>query len=215
MKSLTDMAGDLSTPTAQVLTALRIVATRAEVSELADWTTKELEGYEETDELPKYRIWSLSIVGSVYNPVQGFFSNVDISHLALPKEVKEGIENYKCRQGISEIEELLKDNKSTFQVAYPNLVPLINMSNDSPGWQCVQASAQLGDGHLISVVSKARQIALRLCLECEKNGVELKWNDGEASGKEQSKWREILKQNTVRDTIRDVAIGTIKSFMGL
>ena len=68
MKSLTDMAGDLDTSTAQVLTAIRIVATRASVPALAQWAAKEMEGYDNDDELPAHRIWNLTIVGNLHNP---------------------------------------------------------------------------------------------------------------------------------------------------
>ena len=216
MRSLTDMAGDHSVPTAQVLTALRIVATRTGAEELAEWTTKELEGYEQNDEVPEHRIWDLPIVGSVFNPYQGLLSNVDVSPYSIPEEYRESATRFRCRMGIHEIEELLKNGKSTFQVRNPNLVPLINMGNDEPGWQCIKASAQCGRGQLFSVVNKARQTALKMCLECEKSGVELKWDDGKDSNREeQTKWRGILKQETVRTTIREVAVATIKSLAGL
>ena len=54
MKSLTDLAGDLDVSTTQVLVTLRIVATRADVEEIAEWAVKELEGYTEEDELPAH-----------------------------------------------------------------------------------------------------------------------------------------------------------------
>ena len=88
MRSLTDMAGDHNVPTAQVLTALRIVATRAEAAELAEWTTKELEGYEENDEVPEHRIWEPPIVGSVANPYRGILSNIAIDPYAIPKRIQ-------------------------------------------------------------------------------------------------------------------------------
>lgn len=68
MKSLTAMAGDLDVSTEQVLTALRIVATRAGVDELAAWAAKELEGYDEEDTLPTHRSWELTILANLYNP---------------------------------------------------------------------------------------------------------------------------------------------------
>ena len=54
MKSLTDLAGKLDAFTAQVLTALRIVATGADVEEIAEWAAKELGGYKEAEELPAH-----------------------------------------------------------------------------------------------------------------------------------------------------------------
>ena len=50
MRSLTDMAADLDVSTEQVLTTLRVVASRAGLEELAEWSAKELEGYGEKDE---------------------------------------------------------------------------------------------------------------------------------------------------------------------
>ncbi len=72
MKSLTDLAGNLDASTAQVLTALRIVATRADVGEITEWAAKELEGYAEDDELPAHRTWKLTIKANLHNPLQGY-----------------------------------------------------------------------------------------------------------------------------------------------
>ena len=69
MKSLTDLAGNLDASTAQVLTALRIVATGADVEEIAEWAAKELGGYKEEEELPAHRTWKLTIKASLHNPV--------------------------------------------------------------------------------------------------------------------------------------------------
>ena len=83
MKSLTDLAENLDISTAQVLTALRIVATRADVEDLAEWAAKELEGYEPEDELPPHRIWQLSVVATLHNPLGGIVQNAQIGDLAI------------------------------------------------------------------------------------------------------------------------------------
>ena len=36
---------------------------------MAQWVVKEMEGYREDDELPAHRIWKLTIVGSLHNPI--------------------------------------------------------------------------------------------------------------------------------------------------
>ena len=78
MKSLTDLAGNLDASTAQVLTALRIVATRADVGEITEWAAKELEGYAEDDELPAHRTWKLTIKANLHNPLQGYLIDVHV-----------------------------------------------------------------------------------------------------------------------------------------
>ena len=127
MKSLTDMAVDLNISTAQVLTALRIVSARADVQEIADWAAKELEGYQENDELPAHRIWKLEIVGSLHNPMQGFLSEVDLGELAIAEKFRENATKFYCRQSIVDIEDSIANSEEdSFRVPMPNLATLIN-----------------------------------------------------------------------------------------
>ena len=112
MKSLTDLAGDLNVSTEQVLTALRIVATRAGVTELADWAAKELEGYNADEELPRHRHWRLSIVASTYNPMQAHITNVHVGDFAIDPKFREKETTCECRDGIGQLEELLADHKA-------------------------------------------------------------------------------------------------------
>ena len=86
MKSLTDLAGNLDASTAQVVTALRIVATGADVEEIAEWAAKELGGYREEEELPAHRTWKLTIKASLHNPVQGFLSDVHVGDFAIDEQ---------------------------------------------------------------------------------------------------------------------------------
>ena len=78
MRSITDLVGNLDVSTEQVLTVLRIVASRARVTELADWAARELEGYKAEDDLPTHRRWHLTIVASLYNPWQGLLKNTAV-----------------------------------------------------------------------------------------------------------------------------------------
>ena len=217
MKSLTDMAGDLTISTAQVLTALRIVATRAGVSELSDWAAKEVEGYEEDDELPKHRIWDLSIVGNMLNPAGRFLTGAHLGHLAIPEEYRKEATTFYCRQSVGDIEKLLHDQSSKdgpFAVANSNLAALINMgpmSNEA--WGCTHAFAQFGRGNLDAVVTKARQTALKLCLECEEKGIELKWGEGDDNQGEGKQWRDVLSKEATKAVIKG-AWETARDLMG-
>ena len=91
MKSLTDLAGNLDASAAQVLTALRIVAARADVEEIVEWAAKELEGYQEEDELPAHRIWHLSITASLHNPHQGLMNETHLGDFAIDAENREKV----------------------------------------------------------------------------------------------------------------------------
>ena len=102
MRSLTDLAGDLSVPTEQLLTTLRIVASRAGVDELADWAARELEGYGEGDELPAHRRWHLTIVASLHNPMQGFVRDTHVGDFAIAKQYREKATVHYCRGGVGQ-----------------------------------------------------------------------------------------------------------------
>ena len=205
MKSLTDMAGDLDTSTAQVLTAIRIVATRASVPALAQWAAKEMEGYDNDDELPAHRIWNLTIVGNLHNPMQGFLQNVHLGDYAIAEEIRQRATTFRCQESVGDIETMLNNsNNGTFGSENPNLVHLINtgpMGND--GWTCTHAFSQFSRARLQSVVTKARQTALKLCLECEENGIELQWGGAEdATPEDRARWLDSLRDEGTRVVLR-------------
>ena len=206
MKSLTDLAGNLDISTEQILTALRIVAARARVEELAEWAAKELEGYEEEDELPTHRSWPLTIIASLHNPVQGFIQSVHVGDFSIHEQHRERATTYYCRDGVGQIENLLSDDQSQpLSVEHPNLAQLINSGPMlCRGWTCTQAAAQFSPMHLRTIVNKARQTALKLCLECENKGVDLQYGDDGTTPQDRKAWIDTLKQEGTKLIIREV-----------
>ena len=151
MKSLTDLAGNLDVSTEQVLAALRIVATRARINELAGWAAKELEGYEAEDELPAHRSWKLTIVASLHNPMQGFITDIHVGDFAISEKLREDATTYRCRDGIGQIEDLLSDRETEpLAVEHPNLAQLVNSGPmlRGAGWRCTHATAKFSPQHL-------------------------------------------------------------------
>ena len=211
MKSLTDLAGNLDVSTEQILTALRIVATRAGVEELAEWAAKELEGYEEEDELPTHRSWRLTIVANLHNPRQGFIQSTHVGDFAIDKQHRETATTYYCRDGVGQIENMLPargshDESESLSVEHPNLAQFINKGPMlGHGWTCTHAVAKFSPMHLRTIVNKARQTALRLCLECENKGVDLQYGADDCTTPEERKaWTDTLKQEGTKLIIRDV-----------
>ena len=204
---LADLAGNLDVSTEQVLTALRIVATRAGVPDLAHWAARELEGYEEDDELPAHRTWHLSIVASLHNPVQGFVQNTHIGDFFIPEKYREKVTIYECREGLGQIEHLLSTTDgSEMHVEHPNLAMLINQSHSlGPGWTCTHATAKFSSMHLQSIVKNARQTALKLCLECEKEDVVLQSGSGaDTTPEERKAWLDTLKDEGTKQIVRGI-----------
>ena len=217
MKSLTDLAGNLDASTAQVLTALRIVATRADIEEIVEWATKELEGYDPDDELPAYRAWNLTIKANLHNPFQAFMTGVHVGDYAIEEQYRKEATTYSCRDGIWQIETMLTDRgNSALGVEQPNLALLINrgpMLTD--GWTCTHATAEFSPVHLTKIVNRARQTALGFCLECEKKGVDLRWgDDDQTTPEERSKWLDTIKQEGTKLILRAAWETVMKSLAG-
>ena len=204
MRSLTDLAADLDVSTEQVLTAIRVVATRTGVEELAEWAAKELEGYAEDDELPTHRRWELTIFASLYNPYQAFVTR---AHIPIARDFREKATIYHCREGIGQIESALSagGRSEPMGVEHPNLAQIVNASLQHP-WTCVQATAEFSSLHLKSIVDKARQTALKLCLECEKKGIVLQYyggDDDDTTPRERKAWITTLKQEGTKLVIKE------------
>ena len=200
------MAGNLDASTAQVLTALRIVATRADVEEIAEWAVKELEGYTKEEELPAHRIWNLTIKASIHNPMQGYIKDVHVGDFAIREEYREKVTIYHCRGGVVEMENMLssRSKNEALGVEHPNLAQLINEGPLlSKGWTCMHATAEFSPVHLETIVNKARQTALGFCLECEKKGVDLRWGeDDKTTQEDRDKWIKTLKDEGTKVILR-------------
>ena len=217
MKSLTDLAGNLDSSTAQVLTALRIVATRADVEEVVEWAAKELEGYQMEDDLPPYRTWRLTIKANLVNPFGGAMTGAHVGDLAIEEQHRKTVTIYYCREGIEQIERMLSEGrKQEFGVEHPNLAQLVNagpMIGD--GWTCTHATAEFSPMHLRTIISKARQTALGFCLECERNGVDLRWGDDDQTEPgERAKWFSKIKEEGTNLILRTAWESTWKSLTG-
>ena len=208
MRSLTDMAADLAVSTEQVLTTLRVVASRAGLEELAEWAAKELEGYGEKDELPTHRRWELTIVADLYNPYQAFVPQV---HVPIAEKYRRTATIYYCREGVGQLEDGLGDKlgNSVTGVEHPNLAQIVDASLQ-PGWTCVRARAECSSMHLREIVNKSRQTALTFCLECEKKGITLQYygadDDSDAASEERKTWLDLLRQESTKLALKDIWI---------
>ena len=204
MRSLTDLAADLDVSTEQVLVALRVVAYRAGVDELAGWAAKELEGYGTDEELPPYRQWRLTIRADVCNPYQAFVPDAEIP---LPGKFREAT-IYRCYEGVGRLEHLLaEDNDGQMGAENPDLQRIVSASLQ-PGWTCVRARAVFAPGHLKEIVDRTRHTALKFCLECEKKGIVLHFYSGgeevEADSQQRTSWSSTLGLEAAKLALKEI-----------
>ena len=143
------------------------------------------------------------VVATLYNPWREYMRSVYVS-IAIQYREKASI--YHCRSGIGEIESILANNSDQpVSVEHPNLAQVVNVSLQHP-WSCANASAGFSPVHLKEIVGRARQTPLKLCLECERKGIDLHYfgGDDDASHRERKDWMETLKQETTKIGLREV-----------
>ena len=105
-----------------------VIAHDLKNKKLIDWINNELYGYEVSADIPEYR----KLLGNLkISYVAGFtkISNQSISSGILP-DGYEDFSFYKCRDGISTIEDLIK-SKNTPTVSLSELIPFLKKNSDS------------------------------------------------------------------------------------
>jgi len=97
---------------------LKLLASRIKNGELLNWINKELNGYEDDKELPKYRISSGLLKGSFTN---GYYNQVNqsIPTFNFPSELIDFFSNYKIYQNISIVEDYANKAEDSLPMAIP------------------------------------------------------------------------------------------------
>ena len=184
--------------TAQLLHIMRVLSVRShniELAKMEPWATKEADGYEDRDELPEHRVWQLEVRATLHNPMQGVMSNVMLPPAALGDKWKE-ITTYRCTTGITTIERSLGwaqergRQDEMLEVEHPHLPQAVQQA---PGvlWNCLEAKARFGSGHLVGVVETARAKVRSFALECERSGLPIQIDDvleGEPKNRKEGIW---------------------------
>lgn len=176
MNVLTNITSLLSTERESLtngLYQLKLLASRIRNNELLNWINKELNGYENDDNLPEYRIAPALLQGTYSN---GYYSiqNQVISTFNLPKELKDNLNKIKIKQGISIIEDTAKNTEETIAfVVSPEISALImqNIRDHNPTYN----SYSLFDARQVTsrivyknILIKVRNHALDLALNLEE-----------------------------------------------
>nr|WP_322721444.1 hypothetical protein [Nostoc sp. ChiQUE02]MDZ8234544.1 hypothetical protein [Nostoc sp. ChiQUE02] len=93
---------------ADVLRMCKILATRLEHPAFKEWISQELNGYENREQLPDYRILKgLGCRGDFFGPFGSGLKNAPIPTLSLPERFREPISTAHIMQGISAIESIV------------------------------------------------------------------------------------------------------------
>lgn len=174
-KEAVDSKSDLGA----LLRKCKLLAARLGSRPLEDWLLWESNGYPDGVDVPSYRIWPLELKGYFAGSFGSGIRNAPIPWVCLPEKVRDAYQNYRCRQSIASIEEILKKtDKGTLHVSTGDLA--VALGTDVYQYQnCIQAWAEFSVSNLIELLNTVRNRILDFALAVWKEAP----TAGEGSGR--------------------------------
>lgn len=138
MDLIDDIRQDLVSETALLTNTLRkakILAAKLHVQEFKDWIRFELDGYPTDDDLPDYRRFRATNLGTFSGPFQSRADNVVLPTYNLPDQMRKFAEELLFQDGIGELESMLASESEILSIRWPQEAVILardklKLSND-------------------------------------------------------------------------------------
>jgi len=159
---LQQLASDDSCTIATLLRKSLIVSSKLDLNDFKKWINNELNGYDNTDEIPQYR----EVTGDLkaWNPYNGIW--IPIIWENMPK----GLTKCRIGQSVGEIEDLLKNRKDkdilTISFA-PEQTAILSRVIDTP----TPPTRIISSSQFAGILGTVRNIVLEWSLKLESDGV--------------------------------------------
>lgn len=167
INELVDTEKSISSP----LLKTKVLASRLKNSELLNWVTNELKGYENDDELPQYRVYQGTVTGTYINGTMQY-NDQPVPTIGMNKELEKLLHSIKFNQSISSLENLISDNKSgklerTFPAELTGLIQDNWRKMGNPYLQLINCKVSVGVGAVTEVLSSVRNSLLDFMLKID------------------------------------------------
>lgn len=189
-----------------LLRKCKLLAARLGSSPLEDWLLWESNGYPDGVDVPSYRIWPLELKGHFSGPFGSGIRNAPIPLVCLPEKVRSSFQDYKCRQSIASIEEILKKtDKGTLHVSAGDLA--VVLGTEVYQYQnCVQAWCEFGVGNLIELLNTVRNRILDFALAV--------WKEAPTAGEGSNKTSPDIEPGRVTQIFNTTVYGGAANLVG-
>lgn len=169
LREIQNAAVDETVSLAVLLRKCKILAARLGNIEFKVWIDKELNGYDNLDDLPSYRIIQTLSKGNFSGVWQSSLRNADIPMHCIPEKYRKIVQFVKFSQPIASIESLIKtdDPSSNLRFSWdPNLVAIVGR-NIYENMNCLEAWQRVPHTGIISLLETIRNRILNFVLEIE------------------------------------------------
>jgi len=191
-----------------VLRKCKVLAARLGNEAFKKWVDQELNGYQNKDTLPDYRILYVNSKGDFIGPFGSALKNADIPLACIPKKYREGLDKSYCMQPIAAYVSLLKtaDGDNLQEQWSPELVALVGR-NIYENVNCLSAWKLIPNTSILSIVEAVRNRILDFVVEIEHEAPDA----GEASPATQPISQEKVTQvfnTTIYGSVGNIAEGS-------
>lgn len=157
-----------------VLRKAKVLASILKSNELKKWVDSELNGYQgEKEEVPDYRIMSVSNLGYFAGPLGSAIKNCPIATLNLPDQIQKFAEKHIMIEGVRALESLVESESSTFQVHWPTNWLAIVGEKIYRGYNCIDAWKVISKGQVEQILDTVRNKLLNFVLELQERYPEI------------------------------------------
>jgi len=201
-------AVDGKTDLGTILRKCKLLASRLGSQPLEDWLLWESNGYPDDVPVPDYRKWPLQLKGYFAGYFGARITNAPIPWLSLPEKVRDQYEHYECRQSIAGIEAILAGLESSTDRLHVSTGDLAVVLGDNVygNYNCIQAWAEFGKGHLFELLNVVRNRILDFTLAI--------WKQDPTAGEIQATAKEKIEAAKVTQIFQTTIYGGTATFVG-
>lgn len=169
LRDIQEAAIDANISISVVLRKCKVLATRLGNEDLNKWVDSELNGYNQKEDLPSYRVLVVYSKGHFQGPFGSGLRYADIPTRCLPEKFQDSYSHSYCMRPISEYEALIpsSDGEPLREPWSPNFVAYIG-GDVYQGMHCVSAWKVIPHSVIVGLVDVVRNKILSFVLEIEK-----------------------------------------------
>lgn len=168
LREIQSAATTSNVPISNLLRKCKILASRLDYTNLAEWVDEELGGYSDIDRLPEYRILRVNSKGHFFGAFGQELKNADIPLLAIDEKFREDLQYSYLMQPVIALEVLAGDSESgvVHEAWPPDLVAYVG-KDIYENMNCLQAWKVIPVVAIISAIDQVRNRVLNFVLEIE------------------------------------------------
>ncbi|RST54057.1 hypothetical protein [Variovorax sp. DXTD-1] len=175
LKRIQDSTLDKDCDVATLLRQCKVFGAQVASAELVDWVGCELNGYDDSDELPDYRRIRTTSKGHFSGPFGSGLRNADIPIHCLPEKFREKFRYATISQGVSSIQATIAsaEGSSTLTLPWPSEAIALFGEDMYENMHCVQAWKLLSVGAMKGILDAVKTRVLDFTLELQRLHPEL------------------------------------------